>query len=156
VDVRSKEQERSPRLPVALSDEPVPLRQATGRCHEQRPGKIRGRLRQNARRIADRTPRRAHCRDIDVVEADRVIADDAELRSSRIEELIVDLVGQQGQRPIDPGDAPKQLVPWRRQVAVPKVDLAGRPNEIEPLVGQPSRDEDPRSVSHDRDRRRTG
>ncbi len=53
-------------------------------------------------------------RDIDVVEADRVIADDAELRSSRIEELIVDLVGQQGQCPIDPGDAPEQLVTWRR------------------------------------------
>ena len=126
-----------------LPDEPVAFWQATGGGHEQRPGEVGRRLRQDARRIADLDAAPRARGDIDVVEADGVVADHPELRPGGIEELVVDLVGQQRQGAVDTGDAPQQLVSRRRQVPVPQVDVTRRADEVEALVGQPSRDEDP-------------
>ena len=93
------------------------------------------------------TPRRGAGRDVDVVEADRVVGDDLELRPGRVEELVVDPVGEQasgrrrsrrsgaGARPAAAAARP----PRRRRRRRPAI---GR----QPLVGDPPRDEDARPV----------
>ena len=99
VDVRPEQQQRAPRLPAAVADVAVALGDAPRGGHQQRQGEVGGRLGQDARRVADRRRRAAaQAGDIDVVEADGVVADDLELRPGRVEELVVDPVGEQRQR----------------------------------------------------------
>ena len=150
VDVRSEQQQRPPRLPLAVADVPVALGQAPGRGHQERPGEVGGRLGQDARRVADSDPARGARRDVDVVEADRVVADHLQPRTSGVEERVVDLVGEQRQHPVATGDTPEQLVARRRQVVLPDVGVARGEDRLEPLVGDPSRDEDPRPPAHTR------
>ena len=72
------------------------------------------------------TPRARAGGDVDVVEADRVVADDLELRPGRVEELVVDPVGQQRQDPVAARDASQQLVARRRQLVRPEVQRRTR------------------------------
>ena len=78
MDVRPEQQQRTPRLPAAAADVAVALGQPAGGGHQQRPGEVGGRLGQDARRVADRDTAPRAGGDVDVVEADGVVADDPE------------------------------------------------------------------------------
>ena len=133
VDVRTQQQQRTPRPPLAVADVSIALRQPTCGRHQQRPGEIGGGLGQDARRVADRDPAPGAGRDIDVVEADRVVADHLQRRAGGIQQLVIDPVGQQGQDPVAPGHATEQLGARRRQLALPHV-RARRPPEPRPAL----------------------
>ena len=126
VDIGAQQQHRTPRPPAAVADVAVALGQPSRGGHQQRPGQVGGRLGQDARRVADGDPPPGARRDVDVVEADGVVADDLELRPGGVEELVVDPVREQRQDAVAPGDPPQQLVPRRRQLVLPDVD-ARRP-----------------------------
>ena len=123
-----------------------PSGSAAGRGHQQRPGEVGGRLGQDARRVADRDAAPRAGGDVDVVEADRVVAHDPQPGPGRVEELVVDPVGQQRQHAVAAGDPTQQLVARRRQVVLPDVGVAAGADRVEPLVGDDPRDEDPRAA----------
>ena len=90
MDVGPEQQHRAPRLPAVLADVVVALGDAPRGGHQQGKGGVGGRLGQHARRYCRRR-RRGGCRpDVDVVEADREVADHLELRPGAIEQLVVD------------------------------------------------------------------
>ena len=147
VDVRPEQQQRPPRLPAAGADVAIALGHAPGGGHQQRQGEVGGRLGQDARRVADGDAAPRARGDVDVVEADRVVADDPELRPGRVEELVVDPVGQQVSDAVAAGDPAQELVARRRQLVLPDVQRRRPPRSaVEPLVGDPARDEDARTV----------
>ena len=151
VDVGAEQQQRTPRLPVAVADVAVALGEPSGGGHQQRPGEVGGRLGQDARRVPDGDAARGAGRDIDVVEADGVVADDAKARPGRVEERVVDPVGEQGQDAVAAGD---------RAAAARRAAAGGRPPRgpssqaaatgVEPLVRDASGDEDAGSLAHTR------
>ena len=67
-------------------------------------------------------PRRVALVEVDVVEADGVVRDDAQLRPGGVEQLGVDAVGQHRHEPVAAGDAREQLVTRRRQLLVVDVE----------------------------------
>ena len=73
----------APERTVALDDAPQ-----EGECE---PDRVLGRrVREHARRVRDDDPALANRREVDVVEAHRVVRDDAELRAGGVEERRVD------------------------------------------------------------------
>ena len=61
-------------------------------------------------------------RHVDVVEPDRVVGDDPQAGTRRVEQLVVDAVGEQREEAIHAGDPPQQLVARRRQLVLPQVE----------------------------------
>ena len=68
--------------------------------------------------------------------------DDLQLRAGPIEELVVDPVGEEGQDPVAALDGGEELVPRRRQLALPDRRVGGLADAREPLFGDDARDED--------------
>ena len=96
------------------------------------------------------TPRPRALGDVDVVEADGVVADDLEPGTGRVEEGAVHPIGQQGQDAVTTGHPAKQLVARRRELVGPQVHLADGPDCGQPLVRDDPRDEDLRPLAHTR------
>ena len=124
VDVRPHQQHRAPGLPLAGADVVVALREAARGGHEQRPREVRGGLGQDAGRVADRDAALRARRDVDVVEPDREVADDLELRPGPVEELVVDAVGEQRQDAVAALDRAEEGVARRRQLVLPDLGVA--------------------------------
>ena len=76
-------------------------------------------------------PRRSHSVEVDVVEADGVVRDDAELRTGGIEQLRVHAVGQHRHEAVAARRARKKLRARRRQLLVVDVEPE-RPLELLP------------------------
>ena len=88
--------------------------------------------------------------DIDVVEADGVVADDPETRPGGVEERVVHSVGEQGQDAVAPGDAPEQLIAGWWELVLPEVHVACRGDRFQALIRDASGHEDPRPLAHTR------
>ena len=83
--------------------------------------------------LDDRDPAALALLEIDVVEADGVVGDDAKLRPGGVQQLGVDAVGQHRQEPVAAGGAREQLVARRRQLLVVDVERE-RPLELLPAL----------------------
>jgi hypothetical protein len=112
--VGAEEPERLPGLPFAGVDRPFGRDEVPGRREEQGDRDVRRRFREHARRVADLDPAAAGLGDVDVVVADRVVADDLEPRPGRVHHGRVDGVREERQEPFAAGDPPQQLVSRRR------------------------------------------
>ena len=62
-----------------------------------------------------------------------------------VEQLVVDPFAEQDQHPVAAADEPEQLGARGRQLVGPDLGVAGRPDGVEPGVGDQPRDEDPRA-----------
>ena len=91
-------------------------------------------------------PARGGRLEVDVVHADGVVRDRPQPRR-RLDQLGVDRVGEQRQQPLELGRAREQLVPARRQLLGPHLDLVLGGEPVERAAGQPAGDEDPHSGS---------
>ena len=139
VDVRPQQQQRAPGLPSCRrerSGRPRGARRAAAISSAQARSAVVSVRTPGVLPTGDAAPRaRGH---VDVVEADGVVADDPELRPGRVEELVVDPVGQQRQDAIAAGDAAQELVARRRQLVRPDVGVAGVADRRPALVGDGS------------------
>ena len=143
VDVGAEEQVRAPGPPLAGADKAVALGDPPSGGEHQGPGQIGRRLGQRARRVADRDPASSTGRDVDVVVADGVVADHPELWTGRVQQLLVDAIGEQGQDAVAAGHPAEQLIPRRRAVIGPDVGPAARLHQSKAGLGDDPRDEDP-------------
>ncbi len=147
-DVATQQQQRSPGHPAVVAHEGVGLGDAPRDRQQQREREVRGRLREHARRIAHRDAATRARGDIDVVVADREVADDLELRPGGVQQLVVDPVGQQCQQPVHTGHAAEQLVAWRRQDTVPDIHERDVAQQTQARLRDLARDQDPRLLGH--------
>ena len=85
VHVGSVQQHRTPRLPAILADEFVPFGDAPRRGQQEREGEVGGRLGQHAGGISHGDAVAGAGRNVDVVDAHPVVADDFELWPSPLE-----------------------------------------------------------------------
>src|SRR5258705_715623 len=145
VDVGSHQEHRAPRLPVAGADVTVPFDEPPGGGHQQAPGEVRGWLREHAGGVADRDSARGAGWDVDVVEADREVADDLQLRAGAVEELVVDVVGEERQDAFAAFDRAQQRVARGWELVLPDLRVACLADEIQALVRDDPRDEDLRT-----------
>ena len=148
VDVDAHQQHRPPRAPAAVANVVDPLGDPARGRHEQGEREVGGRLGQDAGRVAGRDAAPGAGVDVDVVEADREVAHDLQLRAGRVEKLVVDRIGEEGEEAVLAGRPPQQLVARRRQLVGPQVDLGGLADRVEPLVGDDPGDEHARPIGH--------
>ena len=146
--VRAHQEHRAPGAPVALAHVAIALDEAPRRRHEQRPREVRGRLGEDAGRVADGDAARRARSHVDVVEPDREVAHDLELRPRPIEELVVDAVGQERQDAVAALDGLEELLARRRQLVLPDDRIARVEDRAQPVVGDDPRDEDLRPIRH--------
>ena len=123
--VAAEQQLRAPRPPATGAHIAIAFRNAPRRGHEQRPGQVRGRLGQDAGRVADRDAAPRARRDVDVVEADRVVRNDLQPGPGRVQELVVDPVREERQHAVAAGDPAQQFGARRRQLVLPNVGGTG-------------------------------
>src|SRR5439155_18169429 len=133
--------------PPPRADIAVALSDTAGRGHKQGEREIRGRLGQDARCVANRDPTPGARRDVDVVEADRVVADHAELRTGRVEQLVVDTVGEEREDAVAARNGVEQLGAWRRKLVGPDRGVRRGPYRIQTVIRDLAADEDPRAGS---------
>ena len=93
------------------------------RGDEQTEGHVGGGVGQHAGRVADRDAARRRRRHVDVVEADRVIADHLEPRG-RVEQGGVDAIGQQRHQAVTVGDLLADEIVGRRHLLRPDFGVA--------------------------------
>ena len=117
----------------ARADVGVAFADAAGGRHQEREREVRGRLGEDAGGVADRNAALRRLGDVAVVEADREVRDDLQLRR-RVEQLGVDLLGQQAEETVDVLDLLEENVARRRQVARPDLDLALLLQQVKTLV----------------------
>ena len=104
----------APGEPFALADVVDALDDPASRRHQEGEGEIGRRLGEDPGGVADRHAPLGRGRNVDVVETDREVADDLELRLL-IEDGAIDMIGQQGQGPDTAVDQLRQLVGAGRQ-----------------------------------------
>ena len=106
------------------------LNHPTGSRHQQRPGEIGGCFGEHAWSVADHHAASSRGFDVDIVEADREVADNFELWLV-VEHLGGHLVGQEGQDAIAAMNQLSKLVRSWREITLPKphLDILGRPQE---------------------------
>ena len=102
-EVLAEMAERLPRLPLAGQAVVVPLDEPAGGGDQQAEGHVGGGVGQHAGRVADGDAAGRGRRDVDVVEADRVVADHLEARRG-VEQGGVDAVGEQRHQAVAVGD----------------------------------------------------
>jgi hypothetical protein len=118
VHVLAEHHQRTPDPRGAGAQESLALAHPPGGGHEQREGRVGGRLGEHVGRV-----RREHAGlgargDVDVVEPDGVVRHDAQLRARGREELGVDLLGQHRHDRVAPGDHLQQLVAWDAELVL--------------------------------------
>ena len=148
VDVGPEEEHRPPGSPLTRPDMAIPLGEPARGSHQEREGKIRGRVREDAGRIPDRDAPPRACRHVDVVETDGEVRDDLELRAGAIEEFVVDPVREQGQDPFTTLDRPQEFIARRWQFLVPDTRVTGLNDRLKAVIGNDPGDEDPRAAGH--------
>ena len=90
------------RLPppgIAAPDEPVALDDAAQERKQERERQLRGRIGQHVRRVRHDHAARGRCLEIHVVDADRIVRDDAQLIAGALEERCVDRRARRGHEP---------------------------------------------------------
>ena len=104
MDVLAQQQQRAPGPPAALADVVVALgkRRATAISSANARSAVVSVSTPGV--LPTGTPRRVQAGDVDVVEADREVADDLELRPGRVQQLVVHPVGQQRQHAVHARD----------------------------------------------------
>jgi hypothetical protein len=142
VDVRPQQEHRAPGLPAAGPDVTITLGEPPPGGHEQGEGKVGGRVREDPWCVPDRDAPTSAGGHVDVVEADRVVRDDLELRPRPIEELVVDPVGEERQDAVAALDRVQQLRSGRGQVGLPDAGIAGLEDRRQPVVRDGPGDED--------------
>ncbi len=83
---------------------------------------------------------------VDVVHADGVVRDDAELWAGRVEELVVDAVGEHQHQPVAAGDAAQHLLALERPLGVVQVELERALELLAHPRREAARGEDPHGV----------
>ena len=148
VDVRPHQQHRAPGLPLARRGRSGRPRRRAARRPSAAPR--RGpRWSRSGRRACCRPGCRArvHAGDVDVVEADREVADDLELRPGPVEELVVDPVGEQRQDAVAALDRARGAASrGGGSSSCQIVRVAGLEDRAQALVRDDPRDEDLRAV----------
>ncbi len=123
-DLRPQKHARSPCQPLARADLPVALGDAPRRRQHQGERKVRGRLGQDAGGMPDRDARQRCGGEIDIVDADRQVADDAKARR-RGNQRGVDSVGHHRERTIRVAKAAAKFGVRRRSPIRPDLDPGG-------------------------------
>jgi hypothetical protein len=143
VDVDAEQIVDAAPAPPPGTDVALSFGDPTRRRHEQRPGDVRGRLREHPRRVAhgDAAPRARL--DIDVVVADAELGDDPQPRAGRIQQLVIDPVPHDEQTTAAT-DAPQQLITRRGGPARPDVNIARHAQERERRLHDGAAHEHPR------------
>ena len=132
VDVLAQQEQGPPGQPAVVTHEVAGLGQAAGHGHEQGEGEVRRRLGQHPGRVAHGHAAAGAGGHVDVVVAHGEVGDDPQLRPGRLEELVVDAVGEQGQEAVDAADPVQEDVARRRQLVLPDVGVSGRADDVEP------------------------
>ena len=88
----------------------------------ERPAPRRRRVGEHVGRVRDDNPAALAFLEIDVVETDGVVGDDAELRPGGIQQLGVDAVGQHGHEAVRACDALEEVGPRGRRLLVVNID----------------------------------
>ena len=117
----TEQEEGTPGLPLAVTDIGHRLGNAARGGEQQRPGVIRGGVRQHVRSVADEHAALAGRGDVDVVVADREVRDDAQT-GVPVEDRAIDAIGEQGDGAIAALQQGIELVWARRQLLIPELD----------------------------------
>ena len=126
------------------AQEAVALGHAAREREHERDRHLRRRVGEHVGRVRDDNPAALAFLEIDVVETDGVVGDDAELRPGGIQQLGVDAVGQHGHEAVRACDALEEVGPRGRRLLVVNIDHE-RLLECESYVcGHSPRDEDSR------------
>jgi hypothetical protein len=150
VDVPAQQQQVFPLLEPALADVAVALDHPSRRRHHQRPGEVRGGVREHVGGVGDDDPVPGRGRHVDIVEADRDVGDYAQLGAGG-QQLVVDEVGDQADQPFAVLEPGHQLGLREGCVPLVQVDLRPLSGGLQGLLGQGSGDQDrgsTPSVSH--------
>ena len=116
------ERERPPRLPA---QEPVSLGDAAEQRERERDRQLGDGVGQHVGRVRDEDVARARGFEIDVVDADAVVRDDAELRPGAVEQLAVDRRRQHREDSVDALDAVGERERLRERLVHAGRQLAG-------------------------------
>ena len=144
VEAAAEHQIRRPDPVLAAPDQAVSLGHPPQEREDERDRQLRGRSREHPRRVRHGHTPPAAGLEVDVVHADRVVGDDAQLRARRVEQLVVDPVGEHQHQPVLAGDALQELLALERPHRVVQVDLE-RALELRPhAIGKAAGREDAR------------
>ena len=108
---------------------------------EAREGKVGGRVGEDVGGDADGDGALRRGVEVDVVGADRVVGDHAEV-GARVHELRVDAVAEEREQARLVGGVVTQVVRGRRELLAPEVDVVLGPQPLERSAGQVAGDED--------------
>ena len=136
-----------PAFPRAAADNALAFSKPARDGENQRPGEVGNRLGQHVGRVGDDDTARRRVSDVDVVEADRNIGDDLQLRRG-VDHRAIDCVGQQRHERILVSDPRAELVRCNGRVAAIEIHAACRFELREDRRGKTPRDEDPRGLLH--------
>src|SRR5262245_46736658 len=141
--------ERFPGPPLSRKSVLMPFDDAARRADEQGKVHVGGGIGQHAGRIAHANAALGACRDVDVVEADREVADDLEPRYT-FQEWTVDRVGQQRHDAVAVRRFAAQDSRGRRQLIRPDFRIARFVDQLQAGIGYAARDEYSRLDWHGR------
>jgi signal transduction histidine kinase len=114
----AEHERRRPLPPRAGADNAVPLRNPPRNVEEKRNRELGRRLREDVRCVRNQNASSCRRLEVDVVEPDRVVRDDPEIRAGRVEELLVDLIGEHRHDSRAPAHPSQELGAGRRAISV--------------------------------------
>ncbi len=135
VDILAQQRLGAPRFPFALPNVRLALDHAPRRGEHQRHGKIGACLGEHVGRIGNKHATRGGRRQVDVVIADGVVADDAK-PGGGVKQRRVDPVRQQRKQAIALAGLPQQFLTWRRKLAGPDLHPGMLGQQIKCRLGQ--------------------
>ena len=142
----AEHQVRRPDPALAAADQAVALGDAAEQREHQRDGELGRRLGQDVGCVRDHDPAPPARVQVDVVDPDRVVRDDAQLRPGRVEQLVVDAVGEHQHQPVLAGHAPEELLALGGPLGVVQVELERALELLPHAIGEAPRGEHARHL----------
>ena len=142
LDSRAEHVEHAP-LPRRLAaNDALALGEAASDHQDERHCDVRGRIRQHARSVGDDHVALRAGRDVDVVVPDGNVGDALQLRAGCVQQLAIDLLGEQGDECVSTLHARQQLGARDRVRLFPGEDVVGLAQRLEGDLGDLAGDDD--------------
>jgi hypothetical protein len=141
VHVAAQERHVLPLLESALAQVTVGFHHATRGGHQEGPREVGGGVGQHVGGVGDHHAPLGAGRHVDVVEADRDVGDDAQVRA-RVQQRLIDRLADHADQPLLAAQAREQLRARHRRVRAVRVDLGAAPGHLDGGLGDQPGDED--------------